>query len=195
MPVQFPTLSTPEQTDRVTKIAKNTLFPYSYPFYFVPSANTFKGSVLNSYAWMPIGFQADNNLAISNLEVQYNFISVNAAASVRQFVVMLEVSYSPQVEGSPLNPSSAQPDVPTPIPDTGNIIYRNFQQQSVAANASPTTFNVNDFRRYEPYNYVLKFNQILYVHFVLSSAALGTGSDAFWTGSIIFHTLPTGQKS
>lgn len=195
MPVQFPTLSIQEQADRVNKIAKNTLFPYSFPFYFVPSTNTFKGSVLNSYTWMPVALQADNNMAISAIDVQYNFISVNAAASVRQFVVALEISYSPQVEGSPLNPSSAQPDVPTPIPDTGNIIYRNIQQQSVAANASPSTFNVDDYRRYEPYNYILKYNQLLYIHFILSTAALGTGSDGFWTGSVIFHTLPSGAKS
>lgn len=199
MSVQFPQLDFDEQRARFQDLGKNTLFPYSYPFAFGPTslvaANTvswFSGS------YMTVGFQADNNLAVSALEVEINMLFVNNTAKYTGFFG-IEVSYSPVANNTILSPSGAPPALPTPVPDIGNIIYRNMQWANVAVGAGGagnsvlTILNIDDFRRYEPYNYLLKFNQILYFHFFFDSSTLGAGLSTI-VGTITLHTLATGLK-
>lgn len=199
MSVQFPQLTLQEQTDRYQSIAKNTLFPYSFEFNWVPSATT----VTHSVAWfsgsyITLGFIADNNMAISALDVNVNLIFVNATTKYAGFFGM-EISYSSVVNPNVLVPAGGAPAIPTAISDTGNIIYRSMQWANVATgtagagNATLTPLNIDDFRRYEPYNYLLKYQQIIYVHMLFDATTLGAGLSTI-NGSVIFHMLTTGLK-
>jgi hypothetical protein len=197
--VQFPTLSQAEQQARYSDLAKKTLFPYSYPFAINPSTANFTGPGPSSplYDSMSIGLQADNNFSISCLSVQVCMEFENAtSAYLGNFGI--EVSYSPVPVTVPLAPTGV-PAIPTTPIDVGNVIYHNFQAVHVVAGAGgagndvQTMANINDFWRFEPYNYLLKFNQILYIHFLVDNHTVAVGSSLL-QGSVILHTLATGLK-
>lgn len=195
MPVQFPTLSTQEQVDRVHKIAKSTLFPYSFPFRANYNSGNFPNSSVpaNTYSYFTMGFQSPNNLAVSILEVDFTAVIVTDAVKTSAPHI-LQVSYSP-VLFFPNTFAGTPPVVPTPVPDIGNIIYNRtitIDSSDISGEAF-STFNFGDFHRFEPYNYLVKFNQILYIHVGVDPNILNQGG-AF-LGSFILHTLETGVKS
>ena len=193
MAVQFPQRTIEEQTAAYQSYAANTLFPYSYPFVITPSAGAFSKSYTPiSGNYMTVGFQADNNLAISAMDVQYSFQLFKNVTNYTANLI-IEVSYSPQPNMSLLTVTATPPAIPTPVVDFGNIIYRNNQQIFVTSATIATYLTLDDFRRYEPYNYLLKYNQILYIHFIVDATTAGLNVSTLY-GSIIFHTLPTGLK-
>ncbi len=146
--------------------------------------------------YFTMAFQADNNLAISALEVQLS-IESDQVATIISSAALFEVSYSSTMDPSLLVFTGTPPVVPTTPSDIGNVIYRSyinlFIPASTAANNS-SLYLVDDYRRYEPYNYLLKYNQTIYMHVGLGTAILGNGAGATISGSFIFHTLATGLK-
>lgn len=196
MSVQFPTLSQPTQTARYTEISNRTLYPYSYPFYINNLAASLftKTDPVLGLGYFSIGFQADNNLAITAFEFQASINTNTSLVSPNNALFYFEASYSPIPDANLLNPATP-PAIPTTPADSGNIIYRNFLQFLIPKTASPglaTPVSIDDFRRYEPYNYLVKFNQIIYFHFAADMTTLTIGGNI--GGIIIFHTLPTGLK-
>lgn len=193
MPVQYPSLSDAEQKSRYKTLAGDTLYPYSYSFEigFANTLYTVAQASLTMH-YFSFGFQADNNLSIAALEVQVSGNVVGGVAAVIG-VTLFEISYAPILSPG-LFTATAPPVIPLTPTDSGNVIYRNFATTTIAptATAANTSFSLDDFRRYEPNNYLLKFNQILYIHIGVGDALLNlTGS---MNGSIIFHALTTGLK-
>jgi hypothetical protein len=193
MPVQFPSLSGDTQTKRYQKLAEETLFPYSYEFNVGYGAGLYtKAQAALSAHYFSFGFLADNNLAIAILEAQITGSIAGGMAAINAGVT-IEVSYS-SVMSATIFAGTTPPAIPFTPTDLGNIIYRNQVSVNVlpSATQAATIFYLNDFRRYEPNNYLLKFNQILYIHLAVTDNILGLGSGM--NGGVIFHALPTGLK-
>lgn len=193
MSVQYPSLSDATQKARYKELAENTLYPYSYTFDigFASTLYTINQATLGMN-YFTFGFQADNNLSIAALEVQ---VSGNVTGGVAAVIgtTIFEISYAP-VLSPQIFTATAPPAIPVAPTDNGNVIYRNFATTTIAptATAANTSFSLDDFRRYEPNNYLLKFNQILYIHIGVGTALLNlTGN---MNGSVIFHALTTGLK-
>lgn len=200
MPVQYPTLSTPEITERVSILSKNTLFPYSYEIIGAMGAANFTGNYTPlSGNYLTIQFVADDLMSISALDVNFTVAFVNNTTKYYGYWAM-ELSYSPVPLFNVLSISGAPPTLPTPISDRGNIIYRSWNSLQVTAGAAgagnsvTTTLSIDDFRRYEPYNYLLKFNQSIYIHLITDANTTGLGLGQFY-GTFLFHMLTTGQKA
>jgi hypothetical protein len=200
MAVQFPQLNDQEQAQRYEIIAKNTLFPYSYPFIILPNAGGFNHVSPISFAshYFTVAMQADNNFAISAIDFQYSGVIDNTTTRWVGFFGV-EISYSP-IPATPLSVNATPPAIPTPVQDIGNIIYRNITYFIVPTGApglgndQAVLTTVDDFRRYEPYNYLLKYNQLIYMHFFIDDTTLSTSVNTSFQGIVLFHTLVTGLK-
>lgn len=192
MPVQFPTFSTQEQTDRSTNYAKNTLFPYTFAYRAVVSSTFTRSALGGAWSYFTLGFKADNNLAVSNLEVGFSLALLPGLVDINT-LILVEVSYAPVLDEGLLNLNGV-PALPTSPSDTGNIIFRRMEEGYLLHTATSTQFlSGYNFNRLEPYNYLLKFNQILYMHVAVNVEVVATNSVA--NGVFIFHTLPTGAKT
>lgn len=198
MPVQYPSLSQGDQEQRYKEIAGNTLFPYSYPFYLDNTSGNFPTAFAPTNGpamhYCTFAFQADNNLAISDLEVQASFV-FGRTSTVKTTQVLVEVSYLNILDPNIIIPFGTAPAIPTRPGDTGNIIYRNFLQAIIPDDSGagfPSVLTIDDFRRYEPYNYLLKFNQIIYMFVAVVDGSVTQLQSI--SGSFIFHTLTTGLK-
>jgi hypothetical protein len=191
MAVQFPQRTIQEQTAAYQAYAANTMFPYSFSFNALINGGHFPKSG-GGFSYFTLGFQADNNLAISVLEFVADMNVVITGAGITAGF-LFEVSYSPIAETTVIDNIAAAPAVPTTPSDTGNIIYRSI---FTFVNTTATTAFVNrvdDYRRYEPYNYLLKYNQVIYMHIGINAATVAAGAGNI-NGIFIFHTLPTGLK-
>lgn len=199
MPTQFPTLSIGEQTSRWTDMAKSNLVPYSYELYLqssdsasYPTAITYNGLV---YRYLTIQWQADNNLAIADLEFNAG-INIATDVTTLNASFIFEVSYASVLDPNILVlASGAPPTNPIAPKDIGNIIYRNVQNIFVPTTAAgqDTSNNVTSaYRRYEPYNYLVKYNQSIYMHIAVDAFTLAR--TPLINASFIFHTLATGLK-
>lgn len=202
MPVQVATLSTAEQVERVDKIAKWTLFPYSYYSQLDAGVANFPytGSAVGlNYNYNTIAFKADQNMAISNIQLFANgrvFFPANSGKPTTNF--FMAVSYSPTlVLGNTPNPSAAYP-IPTPPSDTGNVIMMIatlYAQPGDSANSQFAFFNENEYERFQPYDYNLKFNQFLYLHIGFDNPSIVANTPPFTNFGVIFHMLTTGAKT
>lgn len=199
MSVQFPTLSQADQQQRYTDMAKMTLYPYSYVFRAVSNTATFnKTSIaaLNTN-YFTIEFKADNNLAVSIFEFNASLLYEPQSGSGIESQVLFEVSYLNTLDPTILNLNGAPPATPTIPTDNGNIIYRNIQKVEIPQAGTgiiPVLFNFGAFHRYTPYNYLLKYNQSLFMHVGLGAGLTDHDGAGVLDGSFIFHTLPTGLQ-
>lgn len=204
MSVQFPQLSAPEQANRVAEMGKNTLVPYSFSSFLdgtstnYPSAGT--GGGTGGYHYNTIRWKADQNMAISAIQLfAYGrvFFPANAAKPTTEFFV--DISYKDvfQLEAN-AEPTGAYAD-PTPPGDIGNVIMRSqtLYNEPLPNNAANQFFffNINLFERFEPYNYLLKFNQYLFINIGWDDSSLTANTPPFVTFGVIFHMLTTGLKT
>jgi hypothetical protein len=202
MPVQFPTLSIDQQTARYNSIAQQTYYPYSYSGLLngtstiYPHSDTSGGITID---YNTIAFLADNNMAISAIQILASgrlFFPANGAKPTTQFV--MNISYSP-VFTLVLNgqPAAAYP-IPTIPGDTGNEILRINQvfNQAVTPDTNDqfSFFNIDKFIDFQPYNYILKYNQFLYINVGFDSNSLAANTAPYVYFTVIFHMLPTGLK-
>lgn len=206
MPVQFPTLTTQEQNDRVAEISTQTLFPYSFLVGIDIATATFPFATPNiTFFQMPVNylsyaFQADNTLGIYAIQVALQF-----GLSAGPFVLgnvpwIVALSYSPILQALPISTATAL-DNPTVPSDRGSDIYKEINilgsPNYFVAGVGGTPILIDVYNRYTPNAYVLKFGQTLYIHIGLGS--LLTNNPGAYTGSIggvvILHTLQTGAKN
>lgn len=207
MPTQYPTLSQAEQTQRWTDMAKANLFPYTFTFINnLDTADYPKTAPNLSINYFTMAFQSDNNMSLSAIQVNLAGIPTRPFGSTADILLttLVEISYSPVLEsvlaGGPTNVTPVVPTIPS---DIGNIIYSNVNYSLIPFyNMTPpspvlfsTPFAINDFRRFEPYNYLLKYNQYLYMHVGITYAGGAINSGGTLQGSIILHTLTTGLKT
>lgn len=199
MAVQFPQRDIAAQTAAYQDYAANTLYPYSYPFRLLASGATPGTAYPNTsptggWKYNTIAFQADNNMAISNVEISVTSYLLTVGVSIPdQFTICL--SYSPVFNATPLVITSGAPTVSIPtIPgDNGNEIIRyTWSQVTDVVTNGTAVFTGTLYERFEPYNYLLKYNQYLYIHIAASSGSLTAVVDI--VGDVILHTLPTGLK-
>ena len=108
------------------------------------------------------------------------------------------MSYNDTLNSTSVTPSTS----PVAPSDIGNIIFDSSVNFKSAAHsgaiagtlyADPVTLNA--FNRYEPYNYLLKFNQILYIHVGMTFNGGSLETDGTWFSSVILHCLDTGLKT
>ncbi len=201
MGVQFPPLNLDEQTQRYEQLAKLTYYPYSYSSFLDGSATNYPNSDVSNITinYNTIAFQADNNMAISAIQILANgrlFFPLNSGKPTTTFI--MSISYSPvfKFEGTP-EPTGAFP-IPTTPSDSGNEILRINQlyNEPLTNNGANqfSFFNVNQYQRFEPYNYLLKYNQFLYINIGFDSSSLAAGTAPVINFSVIFHMLTTGLK-
>lgn len=195
MAVQFPQRDIKEQRRVYQLFAESTMYPYSFNFNAGYVAANYPSISPSNAAliYFTMGFKADNNLAISGVDVA-GFVAPPVGALGNVAWSIIEISYSPVFDSARLNVDAGVPAVPTTPTDTGNIIFRSLVTAPYAqAGALLSPYNFNFSRFYRPYNYLLKYNQILYMHIAVdaASAAVGNGQTV---ASIIFHALPTGLK-
>lgn len=203
MPVQFPTLSIETQSERVKDLSENTLFPYSYSCQFDGSnAAQFPSSdgntlINGTFKYTTIRFLADNTMGIYAIQWQLSGLVVFPASGVPGYtpevVIAGDISYSPTFT---ISPNGAGPFATPTVPgDTGNQIYRYVNFISVPQPSNTTGFytriNDNFYERYTPNNYLLKYNQYLYIHFGVDAII----ANAFYYLTVVLHMRPTGQKT
>lgn len=204
MPTQYPTLNGGEQTARWENMAKQNLFPYSYLFTAAWTnatdfGNTFPKSVSignsQTLSYFTMEFKSDNNMAISILEYSAALRFFNAAGAGFS-VFMTEVSYNVNMAPNVISNVSTPPSVPTTPSDIGNVIYRHIESQAIPTTSagSDTNQSVKDFHRYEPYNYLMKFRQSIYMHVGFLSTLGANNAGQMW-GAFTFHNLCTGLQS
>lgn len=197
MPVQFPSLSIDEQTQRYKNISALTLFPYTYAFTATMGATNFPSvDVTTNFRYFTMGFRAPENLAIAGVQFQAS-AAMNAETPSRIASYAFEVSYLNLLSPGIIINTGTPPVIPTIPADTGNIIYRVVDQitiPAIAAAAFSQPLNIfTDFNFYEPYNYLVKFNQIVYMHVAVDTTSATTGTGTMY-GQFILHTLGTGLK-
>lgn len=201
MSVQFPVLSDQQQKERYSEIASKTLYPYSYSGFLSGATDfpTADPSVTNTFKYNTIAFQADNNMGISAIQVVYSarigFDAISGGGASSSTFAMA-ISYSPvfNLITTP-DPAGAFP-VPTVPGDIGNQILR--LTQIVVNPLTTANFqfaNNNVYERFEPYNYILKYNQFLYIQLGFDTSTLGASLASFIYFTVILHTLPTGLKT
>ncbi len=193
MSVQFPQLSLSEQITRYQESGKNTLFPYAFPFLFDSGTSTFDKTSALGIPYTSIAFQSDNHMAISAITFQAAIYTVSATTTKSPFFYFA-ISYSPIFnDGIQTFPVAS----PTPPTDIGNIIYQYQTPYEVtvsATNVNSPVLTIDDYHRFAPYNYLLKFNQIIYLHIASTFTNPGNPAGAI-LGSFILHTLATGLKT
>ena len=195
MPTQYPTLSTQEQIDRWSFMAKKNLYPYTYIMDGSFLASEFPRTN-GSVSYLTIPWQADNNLAISNLEISFAGVPIRPVGQTSDSfgTVYFQVSYDSTLNVNTVTPALT-PVVPT---DSGNIIYNSVTDFKVDAYAGADVLygnvvSVDAFHRFEPYNYLVKYNQIVYIHLGMAFNGAAQPNGAWWS-SVIFHCLNTGLK-
>lgn len=199
MPVQFASLSELTQKERYKKIAEETLYPYSYPFFASTTGGTTgfnRSQAALGLSYFTMGFQADNNLAIAAIDFNASMQVAPGAAAINS-TFLFEISYLNLLDPGLISIAATAPTVPTVPGDSGNIIYRNISFLGVptaaaSANLAAPFALIDDYRRYEPNNYLLKFGQTIYIHVAADNTSLAQIANI--NGSVTFHTLPTGLK-
>lgn len=174
-------------------IARETLFPYTFSYSFPLTTPPFS-STSGAFSYFTIAFQADNNLGLSALEISANTAYLASAGGATSAVQVIEASYASVLSA---DVTTGPPAVPTIPNDSGNVIYRNeqvFQINTIASGLGTKFVSVNDFNRYEPYDYVIKFRQFLYIHVGVDTTLLPAITSLFVI-SVNLHTLPTGLKT
>lgn len=192
MPVQFPTLTTQEAVEREHRIATQTLYPYTYSYFLTINPTNFPQSGGLALKYFTAGLQAEDNMAIADVSVQASSIFFPSAGGLPKATQTIEISYSPI-----LNEHVSAAVVATPT-DSGNIVYRNESQFILNTNASGAggyTVDIDDYHRFAPYDYVLKFNQIVYIHVGISPNVVQFDPAGKIALNVIFHMLRSGQKS
>src|SRR5262249_39191128 len=97
MPVQYPSLSLEEQTERYQRIAKDTLFPISYALPGLIPNSSFQSRTLDNGYLCTFAYQADNNIAISSLHFTVSINALDSAIGLGGWNTCCVVSYSPTV--------------------------------------------------------------------------------------------------
>lgn len=198
MPTQYPTLSIAEATTRWNLMAKQNLFPYTYVFDGDFLVASFPRSV-SGISYLTIPWQADNNLAISDLELSFAGAPERPVGTTADTygTIYAQISYDSTLNFNTVTPALT-PVAPT---DSGNIIYSSVTDFKVDAYAGADVLfgnvvTIDVFHRFEPYNYLVKYNQIVYIHLgmLFNGAAAVLGPDGVWWASVIFHCLNTGLK-
>lgn len=184
-------------------MAKQNLYPYTYEYSAVVNTTNFSRTGANSFIYTTIAFQADNNCAISDLEVNFTITPLRgfSSANDHRTIFNIQVSYASVLNmDSVAYSSSLAPLAPS---DTGNVIYDTFDAMRADFNTggfpgpalAGNPFQFNHFHRFEPYDYLLKYNQFVYIHigYLNDSAALNGAGQL--NGSVILHVLNTGLKT
>ncbi len=192
MAVQFPQRTIADQTAAYLSYAANTLYPYTFI-----SGNLVLGTAftktqpasLGSYPYVTFAFQADNNLAIQAIHISVVSTITSASLGATTLFNFIEISYSPipyGVLGSGAAVVNAVPTIPT---DSGNVIFNGIWV------FTPTQLNpiLDYYQRYEPNNYIMKYNQFLYIHIGTQAAQSGSAVGSIFANTTL-HTLPTGLK-
>jgi hypothetical protein len=170
MSVQLPVLSTAQQQALLAAIQTNAMAPVS----FIINRTMTNGNFPNSGGggrYVTFTYQPPTSMGI--IAIGINLFQVTAGTL---YNLITQVSYA-----STLNIADASSlTIPT---DNGNIIYTgNFQN-----------VNSNDYASFSPGDYYLQANNLLYVHFWVETAGIGSGNT--FVGSVTLHTAPTGSKT
>lgn len=203
-PIQFPTFSTDEQTERSKRYAQDTYYPYSYSIALPNAATTYPSTdagpaaSIGAIHYNTIAFQADNNMAISAIAVNLSVQGTFAFGTLIQSLYVMRISTNPVFTYFNVPTPAAAIAQPTPPGDKGNDIYTWSavlqSDKTTAGNVTNSFQNFNYLPRFQPYNIILKFNQILYIHMGVDVNTMNSNL-GLWTVSVIFYMLPTGAKT
>lgn len=182
-------------------MAKVNLFPYTYQFRAVVNTTNFDRTGANSFIYTTIAFQADNNCAISDIEVNFTITPARgfSTANDPRTLFNIQVSYSDVLNVNSVTPATT----PVTPSDTGNVIYNTFDGMKANFNTGGfpgpalfgNPFEFNHFHRFPPYDYLLKYNQFLYIHIGYLNDAFTLNGAGTLNGSVIMHILNTGLKT